>query len=662
MATQDSCGSSPELYYHQPLDQAGVLTFADKQHYKYQYELLKRAGWRSRRVESIAYVDFGRWQHKASFNLSLDELKKRRDEFFGNVFGESSLPLHFPLCALEKKQILDSFDAKDACGNSLQLAQRIESNAFALDALLGCIIKYQEEQVKYRKKQAKHQAEQPQSEQTDSCNQSYSLLYPDALITLPSLRMLKVFATFIESDDEFESAEDVIGRVSRIFKIVRLTEDEQGSWDSLREIFEFRYLLFHFVRHWIPCLKIDPIEYHDHLIIKVRYILKRNLCNDDSSGGLIRLSRILLSLAVGLLFCLPLLCANPDTVFSLPRTFWVPGIIGFSFLLSFVAYALVSRDLVLGWYFFQGVSFREIPLRIGDAETEHITIEAPAGTVFTPIPKRFKEQRKQGNPKHKKRKFTKVVVYDLKYLGLAQSRQEYAPHATATASLTPNSASMRTRKQWNFKDPWIVDTADMGHHYRSIPYAASDSHVYHFGTWLRPKIGRRGFGYMVAPLITLVAFFLMNIIMSASGEIPLFHPVENLSSISTLLVMLAPLTSALITSTEDETFMLGVLMQLPRACWTISIFIAAYGFLVETCFPGAWAGFYGLSAWVLAALSLVTLSWFLYHRFKDVWVQKDDCFNRFDVLFVPVDPIADKPYSKFSFSDTRDSWTPSHTN
>jgi hypothetical protein len=583
----------------------------------FYYELVKRPGWKNRRVETVEYVGDCRYNYKVSFDISREELSdhaRTACEAMGLTNSAPFTPTCLPLGEFDKRAMLYEFDAHNMKGEAIRLIPRFKSNAIVLSILLGCLLQYQLKQKDYKTGTGESSR---RHKETVDCY--YPKLYPDKDILLPSKRMMTIFQQFIEENncyDDFEEfMEDANSAMNSLHDArgtIGMTQDEACAWESMKEIYEFKHLLFLFTNHWLPFLVVNPLASNqdNDLLLKIRYVKVTNQFDLDSSSPIQRVVKFIAALFIGFLF-----------VESVPwpeNVLW-QKVLGF-FIIAVLFYAFLARDFIAGLVFFRGKVVNLTLDRIGSAETEHTTMVAPDGTVLSPIGK----------------------FHFLKYRGMSLviadyvtdpdcSNERYAAEAEAQGSCTTEHVSIRTNKSWNSNDPWEGEEKAAGRRFRRIAYSSKEHHHYSLVTWLRPKVGKRGLGYALAPLITMVALISMNQLLAMMND------VMTINSASLILAM-APLASIALTTAEDEPFIRKAFLRFPRACWKTSIAVAALGFLCFFFLKGIyWKAFLCHSLILLGILAAAALTWYSYHRFIDRWTRSDDAFELTSVPFMEVE-------------------------
>jgi hypothetical protein len=555
----------------------------------YWYELVKRPGWRNRRVESVTYLGDCRYEYKVSVDISDSELSDRCNN------DTQQKQTHVLLDVMPKQELMYEFSAFNSQGDSINLVPRIVADMFTMNVLLGCIFKY------------------ARQKEVDNKPKFYPNLYPRK-ITLPSPRMIQILEEYVRGDYRFDSEEELFATLNNKFEKLKLGRTEKAAWKSLKEIYEFRYLMFRYTNNWLPVLVANPMGNPHDRLLKIRFTKVENLYDLNPKNDkypIIGVCRFFLSFLTAAVFGYFLAERIISSSSYTGSTDSMVAVIAF-ILIGVLFWIFLSRDFVAGMIFFFGKRF-SFPLdSIGTAETEHVTITAPEGMVFTPL--RFFQRQVTKN----------FAIFD--YV----NGDIYQAHAEARGSLTTEHIAIRTNKGFSHYDPWANDT-DSGHRYRRIPYSPNEHHHYSLEAWLRPKIGKRGLGYVLAPLITLVALYITEFWGSADTV-----------SATSILLALAPLGSLALTTSEDEPFVRKAFLRFPRACWKLSIALAAISFFTYFIGGEAWSQYLLHSTITLVVLFLISFFWYVSHRWIDHWTRNEGAFEKFEVPIMPIDKTTGK--------------------
>ena len=702
----------------------------------YWYELVKRPGWRNRRVESVSYKGDCQYEYRVSFDINYKEFDDRLANLL-SLNGQEETPdtVYLPLCELDKSQQLYDFDSSSEARSSLPLLQRIICNEIMLGILTGCICKYQDMQQVYRSLDDQNDSDKAIKEHLDI---SYSGLIPSDDIIFPSKRMFQIFSQIISFNRRVntKSSKDILGLEGiydsneYLFQVIEymfsqfdgtdpqmdpLSAYERKAWETLKSLPEFVHILYVFANNWLPFVTVDYRNMNENKIIKLRYRVVRNLYDADPDFSISKFSRyrregfelknqyeklrqdipdactligqkstesdskekealaaficsminerdsvekklilntkrkrkllrhaiyrIFLSIIIAIFFGPYLLISNYSG--------WIVS--SLTVLVGVLFYVFLSRDFIYGIPFFFGHKF-EISLdRIGSAETEHIMITAPEGMEFSPILDNWRSRIINFIPGffswlHDKGKleepFLSLLNKSIKFFyitdGIDEREKQYQPEAIATGSITTAHVALRTYKGWNQSDPWNLLSKKSGKsekgnaRYRRIPYQSHDRHKYVLFAWLRPKVGKRGLGYMFMPLLSIVALCFVNVVILLSDT----EAISNTNLLLSIIALVAPYVSITLSTQEDEPFIRKSFLRLPRSFWKLAIAVDAIGLLIVFFFINLWDSFLCVSLVVLGIISLVSFIWYFCHHQYNKWTRDEEAFQSFPVEFV----------------------------
>jgi len=629
----------------------------------YYYELIKRPGWCNRHVESVRYVgDFG-YRHDISLDISFEELNNHQivadsesrykpiyynrdtnddDLIIDYSQGERISPKLFidseqdissteeslripdeplkilPVGALDKHISHYDFNTKNASGKLLQILPRYKSNGIVECILYGCLLKYAIEQLRYYDdKQNMEIMDLHEQDRINAIeNGVYRELYPSVLPVLPSNRMMAYIMSYCESDLDYKSTDDLFLDIDDTFAHFHndesdregLNEQEIKAWEWMKNVYEFKQLVYYYTRNWLVILELDGFsDENGNYIVKFQYTESLNVFDSDdvsiNMGIIVKIMRLFLSMLLALSF----------GTYILYDTINIVSLIIISIAVLLLAYLSLSREFLHGFnMIFGGKTY--IPLTIGLAETEHFTFFAPEGLAFSPLDSTDKIQILERAKWHSNER-----------------------EATVQAAIGSEHITIRSNKQWNDLDPWgdySEGTAgNRGHRYRRFAYVKEEEREYFIKTKLRPKSAKRGFAYSIAPLMTLTVFLILHNIANSTTDNEEYQNVEN---IIRLFLSFIPIVTYFITLNEDEPFVRKVVFYLPRVCWEMSIIIAIAGLIIYNVPLLAqlyWDRLYNVSVVTLTVLSLITIIWFTYNKLCDNWTHKSGVLEISDMKF-----------------------------
>ncbi|MDR2492729.1 MAG: hypothetical protein LBD25_04635 [Coriobacteriales bacterium] len=492
-------------------------------------------------------------------------------------------------------------------------------------------------------------------------------LYPETKILLPSQRMLQIVEAFFDNEYPLTDQNNISYPDDVLLNILEnilyntnslcLTGQEKQAWESMKAIYEFKSLLCYFYYRWLLYIKTMPhshffspavtsddganaagaISPHEtslmlpenNLIIKIRYKSIRNAfdsltkpysgrrADGKNSEPLVTGFRIIVSFIITALsmFVAMMTDYRETIIFPYPFTIsitnpnvFIPLVIAVP--VFYLTWAFLSWDFVKGVTRFFGSKKYSVPLSVGFAETEHFTLYAPDGLTFCP----------------KKSLLRNTLMNSVDIIDVCTTGDERS-QANFQATLSVDLVSLRMSQKWNNSDPWQTNesTSD-GHRFRRFAYSENEAHSYILSAHIRPKVGKRGLGYLLTILLTMGVFTYLYSYSFTSNDILPF------------VSMLLPLACAALTTREDEPFTRKAMMLFPRAGWKLSIALLMLGSMIYFGYIELWFWFYWISMVLLIFPLLYSLVWYHYHKHKDKWVRR---FMEFPVF--PLKPKTPQP-------------------
>jgi hypothetical protein len=347
--TNSTLGSSTSVkvepfVWDQPID-PDCLDDAEKETLLYNYGLIKRPGWKNRRVDEVTYCGDCGYEHKVSLDINSIELRKHLEKF-KECLGKYQLSSEqiedrvrdasrkIPIGELEKKSLLYDLDLRNAQGTSQHLLARHHSYLMEMSILQGCLLKYHEMQKEYRALSCNNQASSEKKKLIDENYPELSKIFQEEqTIMLPSPQMLKILEQCVTAKDVSELAKDGAAdpTIDDLFKFLenemaRLTDIEKETWGCIEKIYEFKVLLHTYTICWLPLVELDPLTTKEDTLLKLRYAKIIDLFASIVFKP--RKRRFLIALLLSLVlswFCLPALLPIFDALFGTVLKSLEPG-------------------------------------------------------------------------------------------------------------------------------------------------------------------------------------------------------------------------------------------------------------------------------------------------------------------------------------------------
>ena len=530
------------------------------------YYLYTHRGWISRLVENVSYIGDGYYEHRVSLDINTKELESYLAK---NGYDPDETPyLLIPLNDLNVS-LLPEFDAKDENGKPLSLLSLEERISHEIAILDGYVRdNFKSPLLKGIKRHLEYKF----------LYTVYEDLSPDK----------EVF--------NFEIDWDETSRDSRL--TVEDKEAAQKQWESLFVDYGFQWLIFRFIRYWVPIVVVEhSFKGDDELnpqiprIIKYRYIEP---------------------------------WIQPATTYKACKEN-VNAEAG-----EIMAVFLLQK---IGWYQFFGMEQDHVMTNVASSEREYFKLIAPEGLELTNL---------RYTPKNKPDK--RIKFYDEVFV--SEDDQEKASNYSVevSARLTPERSVIRTRRWW-----FEGDCENSSNNWKPprIPRHSMDDHSYSVtvkylpacrGLWIRYFI----FALLVAIFLSIGQISLVNYEFFAN----ILKPENSSTVLIQASAILLPLFSGVVTARGAVgyfrryllrwptimTYSLGILVMLSGIAWiaytTLSEFVkTATNSLTDVFFAFWWITFI---VWLLFVVSVIII-WTISTNTRRRWYKQPGAMSRFEV-------------------------------
>ena len=564
---------------------------------RFDFALLLRTGWLHRRVESWEYVGDAQWRVKLSLDINSDEVRKYyRETILGcaSCRGGAANPriINIPILNIRKSAQFADFSVSDKNGRPINLLLREMGCHVAFSQLEGAILILHGDQASaYREQQLPPLSQKP--ELSKFLVSLFKEPIPptgkdDKVIEFGEPGTYEQVREHIENSIKEDLPKDPEWRGSSIDS---LEEDFNEYWEHSRV---FRYLVSLNVLRWLACAKVD-LDKDDFSMVKMSFLAVRNTTEEVKKSPFERSRES----------------------------------------------GKVSLDVDLDG--------------VGVGEVYHILVHAPSGTQFTPC--KLREPEEQGDSGIKARILQSEPVSEIRtFFGLLKRKTpeyrffvvksllerneddkdelKFSPEAVAVGSLTPACATVKVQMGWSSK-PIDNDRESKGDHlYRRIPIHDSHASVYRMCLNLAPKLGARSLGYLayfaLSVFVTLAIFSEYHSLMDGSGGL----------SISTLLLMLAPIVAAVLIGLKEEPFVSRRVFRVPFrlgvACAILNVLVLGIATVggteaLDLDVPKALL----LAAIPNSMILIVYGCWFFWWHRKSKWTSAPDSFNVSEISIYP---------------------------
>lgn len=595
-----------------PNDTLAIDEELNSRWYSYVYHLFKRPGWKDSFRKQVEYLGNAECRITYDVDVKCKTLRERRLSAYGDAAISMQQPERecMPLLLQPNEMPVVRLSARSGDHRELQVMPSDECRHLALAALHGCLIDYSRMKDKY---------DAASQEARDQFDARYPGIFPIGGIPPITETIAEAIIFLLESPQSIRTTEVLGHHVWRCLESMGASIEDLEAWTHLCSMFEFMHLLLRFINNRLVVVLVDPLEGMDeqdsigaypHFSIHVEeVVIEESIGVPWDVRTHLRL-KLVSSLVFGLVFCASVLFTGHGAIPTL-----MVGVIA-----ALLFYPLVSSDLVTGIARWTGTEYR-IPLgELGMAEHATVSVSAHEGTVFSPC-RRILGDNRLGDGQW-------AVAEESSG---AQIPKDEAGIPSMRYAMSERRIIVSMHEGWNNDDPWAIlssegEDAFGGARFRKLPYRRQDVNDYQLLVTLRPNSGRRSIGYVVAPMITLLAVCVMwppSANIFASG---------NSNDAAAIVSAVIPMACSALAVANEERFGKTVLLGLPRAGWKVSIGVATMSMWLKfgmssTCSAPVWEALWPAIALVMILAIVVDLLWFGAIRISRRWTWGWDSYN-----------------------------------